>query len=190
MPDEHTGKEQAGKEEAPREKQGRSPLKLVLFIAVPLLVLGGGGVFAWKTFFSGQRAEGARVAVEKTSAEGKSEHKGGHKAEAKADSKGPAMTYPLDTFIVNLADTVAARYLKVTMELEVTGGKEAGPEQLKPKVPLMRDAVLLLLTSKTFDEVQSVEGKLKLREEIVSKLNATLPAPMIRRVYFTEFVIQ
>ena len=97
-------------------------------------------------------------------------------------------TFPLDTFIVNLAGANGERYLKVNMELELKDGKLV-PE-LEKRRPQVRDTILLLLSSKTFDDIATFRGKSKLRNEITSRLNAVLPPSSIKKVYFTEFVVQ
>jgi flagellar FliL protein len=49
---------------------------------------------------------------------------------------------------------------------------------------------LLLLSSKTFDDIATFRGKTKLRNEITSRLNAFLVPGSIKKVYFVEFVVQ
>ena len=97
-------------------------------------------------------------------------------------------TFPLETFIVNLAGAAGERYFKVRMELEL---KESSlVPQLEQRTPQIRDTVLLLLSSKTFDDIATFRGKTKLRNEITSRLNAVLPPASIKKIYFTEFVVQ
>jgi flagellar FliL protein len=90
-------KEKEGTVEA-SEKKGSS-LKWIIIGVVVLLVLGGGGFFSWKTFFN------------------PAEKETGEEGAATLVPLGP--TYPLETFIVNLAGTGGERYLKVSMELEL-----------------------------------------------------------------------
>jgi len=47
-----------------------------------------------------------------------------------------------------------------------------------------------LLTSKTFDEIRTPEGKQDLREEIIRRVNQTLDRDVVKAVYFTEFIVQ
>jgi len=159
-------KEKEGKEEVP-EKKGSS-LKWIVIGVVVLLVLGGGGFFSWKTFIN--------PAAKETGEEGA----------ATLVALGP--TYPLEAFIVNLAGTGGERYLKINMELEL---KESSlVSEMEKRKPQVRDTLLLLLSSKTFDDIATFRGKTKLRNEITSRLNAFLVPGSVKKVYFTEFVVQ
>jgi len=48
----------------------------------------------------------------------------------------------------------------------------------------------MLLSSKTSEELSTLEGKILLRKEIVDRLNQALGQATVARVYFTDFVIQ
>ena len=95
---------------------------------------------------------------------------------------------PLETFIVNLADKGGNRYLRMTMDLEL-GNPELQTEITK-RMPQIRDSILMILPSKRFDEISSVEGKTALRDEILEKLNSLLTTGKITNIYFKEFVVQ
>jgi flagellar FliL protein len=96
--------------------------------------------------------------------------------------------YALDTFIVNLADKGAKRYLRVSIDLEL-GNPEMQVEIVK-RLPQVRDSVLMILPSKRFDDISSVDGKVALRDEIMETLNGFLTQGQITKIYFKEFVVQ
>ena len=96
--------------------------------------------------------------------------------------------YALDAFIVNLADKGGNRYLRVTMDLEL-GNPELETE-IEKQLPRVRDSVLMILPSKRFEDISSVEGKIALRNEILQKLNGFLNQGEITNIYFKEFVVQ
>lgn len=96
--------------------------------------------------------------------------------------------FSLDTFIVNLADEERSRYLRVTMDLELTAATDTA--KLNQRLPQVRDTILMILPSKRFEEIASVEGKTALRDEIISKLNNLFPRTVITNIFFTEFVVQ
>ena len=96
--------------------------------------------------------------------------------------------FPMETFIVNLADEGGKRYLRVTMDLELAQG--TSEDNLKKRLPQMRDSILMVLPSKRFDEIRTVEGKTRLRNEIIANLNGLLGQERITSIYFTEFVVQ
>jgi flagellar FliL protein len=97
-------------------------------------------------------------------------------------------TYALDTFIVNLADKGGNRYLRVTMVLEL-GNSELENEIVK-RLPQVRDSVLMILPSKRFEDISSVDGKIALRNEIMETVNGVLVKGEITNIYFKEFVVQ
>jgi flagellar FliL protein len=94
----------------------------------------------------------------------------------------------LETFIVNLADKGGNRYLRVTMDLEL--GKAELQTEVDKRMPQIRDSILMILPSKRFDDISTVEGKIELRDEILEKLNSLLKLGKITNIYFKEFVVQ
>jgi flagellar protein FliL len=114
----------------------------------------------------------------------------------KTDAKKPAAaaqpvalsTWPMEAFIVNIADTNGERYLKLVVQLEVSDtGAIAELEQLKPR---LRDSILDLLTPKTYKDLIDLSGKQRLREDIAGRINNNLNKGKVTKVYFTDFVIQ
>ena len=106
-----------------------------------------------------------------------------------ADVKQPlGPIFSLETFIVNLADKGGKRYLRVTMDLEL-GNPELETE-LNKRLPQVRDSVLMILPSKRFEDISSVEGKMVLRDEILDVLNGFLTQGQVSKIYFKEFVVQ
>ena len=96
--------------------------------------------------------------------------------------------FSLETFIVNLADVERNRYLRVTMDLELVESSDTA--KLDDRLPQVRDRILMILPSKTFEEIASVEGKTALRDEIIGKLNSLFPKDVVTNIFFTEFVVQ
>jgi len=50
--------------------------------------------------------------------------------------------------------------------------------------------VLVLLTTKTLQDVQDVQGKNQLREEILAAVSKIVAQGKVTKVYFTDFVVQ
>ncbi|MBW2087159.1 MAG: flagellar basal body-associated FliL family protein [Deltaproteobacteria bacterium] len=57
-------------------------------------------------------------------------------------------------------------------------------------MPQIKDSLLVLLSSKTFIDIKTVEGKMRLRMEIIGRINNFLTSGRVKNVYFTEFVVQ
>ncbi len=106
----------------------------------------------------------------------------------KAVSTGGKKVFPLKTFVVNLADAGGKRYLRVGIVLELN---EAGlNSEIEENLPLIRDKILMILPSKTFDAIKTFEGKMALKREIMNGLNSLLKEGKISNLYFEEFVVQ
>ncbi|MEI6704061.1 MAG: flagellar basal body-associated FliL family protein, partial [Deltaproteobacteria bacterium] len=93
-----------------------------------------------------------------------------------------------DPFIVNIYDGQELRYLKVKVELEMVGPAVKG--EIEAKLAPIRDAVLVLLSAKTLQDIQDVQGKNTMKEEILAAINRHIPPGKIAKVYFTDFVVQ
>lgn len=172
--------EEKNTEETGKKKGGA--VKLIIIVLVLLIVLGGGGFFVVKTFFGHKDA----AATAETAAPAQQEAQGGGDNPA-AEQMGTL--YPMETFIVNLADNDGSRYLKVTLSLELDSTEKL-KEDLDTRVPQLRDAILAILSAKRYDEVSSAQGKMILKQEILRRVNSLLPKGQITNVYFTEFVAQ
>lgn len=161
----------AGEKEVTTEKKG-SAMKLVIIVLL-VLVIAVVGFLALQIVNA--PSGGSTAAVE-----------GGGTPAAEVDAAG--QTYALETFVVNLNDPGGKRYLKTDIQLEYTA--EAVGVELQHRLPQLRDLILLQLSSKGLDDIQSVDGKIALRRELIQRINQTLTAGKIRNLYFTEFVIQ
>ena len=83
---------------------------------------------------------------------------------------------------------VGKRYLKITMQLEVR--KEEDKLLIENYNAQIRDTSLLLLSSQSLKEINTMEGKLELKQNLLSRMNQILGDGVVRRIYFTEFVVQ
>jgi flagellar protein FliL len=93
-----------------------------------------------------------------------------------------------EAFTVNLADTSGSHFAKVDVEIEIDD--DFVREELIRLRPRIRDFIVVILSSKTYDQIASVDGRDFLREEIRNKINGYLTKGQIRNVYFTQFIIQ
>jgi flagellar FliL protein len=153
---------------APAPAEGEAPPKgkkklVIIIAAVAVLLLGGGG---GAFFMMKKKADAEAAAAEEGEAEEHAEPaKKAKKPEAKKEEhKGPPTFVPLDPFIVNLADKDADRYAQVGINLQLDDPKVG--DEMKGYMPAVRNAVLLILSHKTSDELLTPEGKEKLAEEI------------------------
>lgn len=96
--------------------------------------------------------------------------------------------FPLKSFIVNLAGDNGTRYLKIKMDLEITS--EEFNNDLRIRIPQIRDSIMMTLTSKRYEDIKDREGKIALREEVQNQVNQFFKEPCVSNVYFTDLVIQ
>jgi len=176
-------KEAADEEGAAPAPPKKSSMKLMIIGVAVLLAVGGGGAFAWFKFLAPHKVEAKTTEAKSSEAHG-GEAKPGEPGAATAKI-GPILD--LDPFIVNLADT-EPRFLKVTIKLELDGAPAKA--EVTERIPQVRDALLILLSSKETQNLKPTAGKLQLRDEILQRINSLLSTGQARNAYFTEFVVQ
>ena len=97
--------------------------------------------------------------------------------------------YPLEPITVNLKTPDEKDvYLKITLSLELNNKLLAN--ELDAKNAIIRDKIILILSSKTADALSSSMGKSQLCDTIKNSLNAILTDGQIRHVYIVDFIIQ
>jgi len=108
----------------------------------------------------------------------------------KIDVQKEEMLYlvPMREFLVNLIDYGGRRFLKTTINLEVDN--EAVIKEITDKETILRNYIINILSSKTFNDIKDIEGKTELRKAIISKCNLILKTGKVLNVYFNEFIIQ
>ncbi len=153
---------------APEQRRGGILHAVALACAVALAI-GGIGAAAW-------RAGVGRIAAQPAAV-----------PPAVAGTREGTLE-PMDPFIANLADEDGHRYLKATLQVEFYDA--VAPPEFHRRLPQARDMLLTLLSSKTFADVRSPQGKAVLREEIVNRLNTVLNEDAVKAIYFTEFIVQ
>ena len=156
-------------------KKGFSFIKLLVILFV-LLALGGGGYYAYNNVLQPDIKDKISSMVVRSEAENISV------------VKKPSVMFTLKPFVVNLAESRGNKVLRVTVALELSAPDVHA--EIEDKLQKITDSILVLLSSKTFAEVYSVEGKFRIKDEIATRVNHFLSLGHIRDAYFTEFVIQ
>lgn len=189
-------KEDQAPAEAEAEDGGKKKMMIVIGAAVAVaLVLGlvafmvmGKGDKKTKKEGESAQAEGAAAPAADSHGAAAAPAAGGHGG-APAGAAGPsANIFPLDPFIVNIYDGQELRYLKVKVELEMVN--PAVKTEIEGRLAPIRDAILILLSAKTLQDIQDVQGKNTLKDEILGAINKNIPPGKIAKVYFTDFVVQ
>ncbi len=94
----------------------------------------------------------------------------------------------IDEFIVNIISEEGRHYVKAALTIELD--KEEALEETSKRMAQIRDAILLLVGNKTFEELHDLQGKKQLKAELVSKINSFLQTGKVKAIYFTDFVVQ
>ncbi|MBK5971008.1 flagellar basal body-associated protein FliL [Thiorhodovibrio litoralis] len=162
------------KKEPADAQGGANKSKLIVIILVVLLLLGGGGAAAW--FFL-LRGGGEEAAV----------------AEQQELGPSPLIYYRLDKPVTaTLAPDEPANHLRVNVVL--ASRNQAVIDALQLHTPIIRNDLLVLFGNQSFEELNTPEGKEKLREQVHETVTAILvrtgsPAG-IENVFFDEIVMQ
>ncbi len=170
------------KNEEKKEKKSGSNLVLIIIVILLVLILVGGGLAAYFLLSDNSEDQPAKQQQPQSKQIKKS------KVSRNSDLLEIGPIYPLDQFIVNLLSEGGSRFLKVKMDLELSGPELTA--ELDKKKPLIRDIVIRTLSSKTFQEVSTNRGKEKLKDELVDRINAVLADGQVKNIFFTEFVVQ
>ncbi len=99
-----------------------------------------------------------------------------------------SVVYSLDPFIVNIYDGQELRYLRIKVEMGVAG--EEAKNQMKTQEAQIRDGILTLLSSKTWQDLQTPQGKDQLKQQIMATVSKIVAQGALKQVYFTDFVVQ
>lgn len=164
------------KEETTKKSGGN--MVLIIIIALLILLLAGGGLAAFLLLGS---SEPAPMPSQSNPVSNQSPARSTNML-----SIGPV--YPMDQFIVNLLSESGGRYLKVTLDIELDNDKLAAEMDMKRS--LVRDIIIRTLSAKTYEEISTLKGKDRLKDEMVSKLNEVLADGRVRNIFFTDFVVQ
>ena len=111
------------------------------------------------------------------------------------DKLQPGLIYPAEgpiSFIVNLMTQTGKRYLKTSMQFELDKDEAkamATKAELDNKMPMIKDVVNEILSSKSIEDVATTKGKSRVKDEIVKRINEFLMDGKVFDVFFVEFVV-
>lgn len=178
----------------------------IAFAVVNFAVVGGGAyltyasTLGWQPPVITEEMLRAPAAVKKD--DGKKDEKqasvgGGHGgAQAAAGGHGESVsgeivTYinKLDKFTVNLAGE-PKRSIRIEVNLELLNEKSYEESLDVGNLPRIRDRIVSVLNDKTFSDIESIQGKLFLKERIATEVNSILDEGVVKDVYFSEMVVQ
>ena len=175
MAEDKSPKTTAPTPEVPPSPTGSKSYFLIILVVINMIVVLGVGFMLWKN--SQKPTSTLEQVIEGTPKDNIADQQ-------VLEEVGKVI--PLETFIVNLAGSKGRKVLKVNMELEIKGQDII--QEIDNRKAQIRDFIIIILSSKTYDEVSTKEGKDLLRNEIKDQVNSFLSKGKIINVYFTELI--
>lgn len=185
---------EADKKEAgePAEAVAAAPAKksktlLIIVGAVVLVLVLAGGAFAFITLSK------KKVQTEQLDADAaQSEAHPGSVPEASLDEdeliegeEPLGGILPLDTFVVNLK---GGKYIRAQIQFEFA--EREVPRRIYPRLVIIRDQIISIFAGKSADDLLTDTGRDQLKSDVRDAVNTTLHKEDVKRVYFTQFVVQ
>jgi flagellar basal body-associated protein FliL len=96
--------------------------------------------------------------------------------------------YEVDNMIVNPAKSQGSRYLMVNVGFE--SDVEEVLTELENKEVVVRDRVIKLLGEFTVPELSNIDQRPFLKDTLRTSVNQVLQKGSVRRLYFTQYVLQ
>jgi len=168
---------------------GGGKKKLILFIVLPLLLVIGAGAGA---YFSGlldgllhkNSSEAAAPEAEKKPKAEKKEAGPEQPTEVQA-----AVFYDLPEILVNLNSPGRKQnFLKIRVSLELESALDVG--KIEAVMPRIIDNFQVYLRELRVDDLQGSAGMLRLREELMARVNNAVKPAKVNDVLFKEMLVQ
>lgn len=161
----------------PDGKPGITLQKILLWalMGLNIITMVGGGAAIYYLKANGQRPA---ITEDKERAE---------LAEDREIREDKPVMLTLDPFTINL-DGRPRKLVRTTIQLEMLS--EAGYEEAVDLTPVERDQIVKIFNSKKYEDIETIQGKLFLKDQIMTAMNTILHKGSVKEVYFNEFVVQ
>lgn len=148
----------------------------IAFIAVNLIFTGGGAYLAYVSTIGWKSPQLTEQHLENL-------------ATPKEYEVSEPFIYTMDKFTVNLGGE-PKRTIRVEVNLEMLG-KDGYEEVINTENRARaRDRIVKVFNEKSFQELESIQGKLFLKDRIAYEVNSVLKTGVVKDVFFTDFVVQ
>jgi flagellar FliL protein len=95
--------------------------------------------------------------------------------------------FSFEPFTINL-DGRPKKLVRTTIQIEMLN--EEGYEEAVELTPIARDQIVKIFNSKKYEDIETIQGKLFLKDEIMTAMNNMLHKGTVKDVYFGDFVVQ
>ncbi len=169
----------------------KSSKKMIVIIAIVIALLGAGGAAGY-FFFLHKPADAEHQAESDKKHEEEKKH-AEEPEEKHEETELPEVYFNLpDPFLVNFPPGASAKIIKIAITVKVKG--EPNIEIIKKHLPMIKNNLLMTISSIGVDKAKTLEGKRELQSlmlseigKVMEKMNKTNP---VKDVYFTDFVMQ
>ena len=158
-------------------KKNLGPILQIAFAVLNLSVMGVGAYLVYASTIGWQSPSISDEQAEREIASVASE-----------TDAGP-LVYTMDKFTVNLGGE-PKRTIRLEVNLQMLG-KEGFEEVMEPENRAKaRDRIVRLLNEKSFSELETIQGKLFLKDKIAGEVNGILKKGVVKDVFFSDFIVQ
>ncbi len=172
------------------EAKGGGRKKLIMFglVGVGAIVIGVVlALFVLKPMMAPSEGDGNTTAqVENEQKEEPKEEK--HRSKDSQGEGGEALMYTINDIVINPAGTGGSRFLSVSFGFELESPRLLS--EFKAREPMIRDALITILSSKTVAQLTDVRQKEIIRYQIKKRVGELMKTESLAGVYYTDFVLQ
>lgn len=160
----------------PKQTKNKGTILQVVFAVLNLAVMGAG---AYMVYASTMGWESPKITEQQMERE---------LASVAGSETGP-LIYTMDKFTVNLGGE-PKRTIRLEVNLQMLG-KDGFEEVMEPENRAKtRDKIVRILNDEAFGNLESIQGKLFLKDRIAMEVNGILRKGVVKDVYFSDFVVQ
>jgi flagellar FliL protein len=165
-----------------------APSKLPLIIAaVGALLVGVGAGFGVSLVLPGDLLSGGAT-DDKAAAEVEKPLtiKGADGKEIVIDKPSAITMVDLGRFTVNLRGGGGGRTLRMQVQVQT---RARFHHELTDQMPALRDSVLSLASDYTYHDLEGLDGKQRLRDDLQAATGRVVGTEKLERLFFTEFIV-
>lgn len=161
---------------APKKPMDMGKIFNLGFLVINLVVMGGGTYMLYDM----------KLAYKRPTITEESEKSHMEKTKDALREDNPVY-YSFEPFVANL-DGKPKRIVTTKIQVEMLG--EDGYEEAIELTGVARDRIIRILNKKNLRDIETLQGKLFLKDQIQTALNSLYKRGAVKEVYFNEFLVQ
>jgi flagellar FliL protein len=95
--------------------------------------------------------------------------------------------FNLGLFTVNLRGTGGGRVVRMEIQVQTEADLVDDLEERKPE---FRHAIITMVSDYSYSDLEGLDGKTRLADELLARLNRIMDEGRLNRLYFVQFVVQ